>query len=269
MKNNQIKKFIEKVKTEATYKKFLKRDIIYQLIDISKSNCAKINYPNKLRNPLEIGLKFYKNYNEKYYNMIVDGFKTDRIVITHDEDKSFVNTKNDTAHIRLYGNDGDLFIIVHELVHYIDRNNNPQIISDEYWFLSEVFSFYMEKKLELWLEYEKYKDLISARRNNRIYYETKMLTIIEAELYYEELYKKKGTIEESDIDIEKIKLVGNVSEYNLVNYLLQYPLANIISDYIILQNECINDNEFVKVCLSTDLYEILKTYSENQKNIFL
>ncbi len=34
MKEQQIKKFIEQVKLELTYKKFLKIDIIYQLIDI-------------------------------------------------------------------------------------------------------------------------------------------------------------------------------------------------------------------------------------------
>lgn len=258
MTNNQIKEFIEKVKMESTYRKFVKSDIIYQLIDIFKCNYDKMDYPNKIKNPLEIVLQFYKDYNEQYHKMIMDGIKTKRIIISQDEGKSFVSTKNNTAYISLYGNDSDPFIIVHELAHYIDRNSNPQIVSDECWFLSEVFSFYMEKKLQMWLDNEKYKDLISIRINNRIYYEARMLTAIETELYYEELYKKKGTIKENDIAIDKIKLINNYDEPNIVNYLLQYPLANIISSYLIEENTCINENEFMKTCLSIDLRKLLR-----------
>lgn len=73
----------------------------------------------------------------------------------------------------------------------IDKNSNPSIVPNEYWFLSETFAFYIEKELEKWLEKEKYKDLISTRKNNRMYFESKMLQAIENELYYENLFKKK------------------------------------------------------------------------------
>lgn len=256
MNNDLIKVFIEKVKDESLYKKFLEKEIIYQLIDIFKGDYNKISYPNRIKNPLEISLQFYKNYNEEYYKMIMDGIQNDKIEIIQGEGKSFVNTNTNTTHIRLYGNDSDIFIIVHELAHYIDKNSCPQIISDDYWFLSETFAFYMEKKLEKWLEYKKYEELISIRRNNRLYYESKMLKAIEIELYYEELYKDKGTIEENDIDFEKIKLVQNYNESNLVNYLLQYPLANILSTHLIEKN--IKDNDFINTCLTANLYEIIK-----------
>lgn len=269
MKNNEIKEFIERVKIESTYKKILKNDIIYQLIDIFKSDFDRINYPNKIKNPLKKALQFYKDFNEQYYRVVIDGIQSGKILIVKDNGKSYVSTKNNYAYIKLCENDSDVFIIVHELAHYIDRNSSPKIIPDEYWFFSETFAFYVEKKLETWLDSEKYKDLISIRRNNRLYYESRMLTAIEIELYYEDLYKKKGTINESDIDFEKIKSVKNYKETNVVNYLLQYPLANIISSFLIYQDIRINDNEFINMCLNIDLYETINKYTNKNKKIHL
>ena len=201
MEEQQIKKFIEQVKLESSYSKFLKVDIIYQLINNFNAASDKQKYPSEVENPLETALQFYKEYNVQYYNTIIEEFENKRIVISQNSGKSFTDTENNTTYIRLYGNDGDLFIIVHELAHFIDKNSNPQIIPDEYWFLSETFAFYIEKKLENWLKSEKYKNLIFTRINNRMYFESKMLKAIENELNYESLYRQKGIIEESDIDI--------------------------------------------------------------------
>ena len=103
--------------------------------------------------------------------MIIENIKNEIIVISKVSGKSFVDTKNGKAYIKLYENDNDLFIIAHELAHFIDRNSNTTIIPDKYWFLSETFAFYIEKKLEIWLKSEKYENLISTRTNNRIYFE--------------------------------------------------------------------------------------------------
>lgn len=268
MENQQIKKFIEQVKLESTYRKIIKSDIIYQLINKFNAAFDKKSYSSEIENPLEIALQFYKEHNVQYYNLIIEGIESERIIISENSGKSFTDTKNNTTYIRLYGNDGDLFIIVHELAHFIDRNSNPTIIPDEYWFLSETFAFYIEKKLEIWLGSEKYKDLISTRTNNRMYFESKMLKAIENELYYESLYKQKGTIEESDIDIKKIKSIiqYDVSS-NIVNYLLQYPLANILSDCLINNRLIQNDNEIVEKCMNMNLYKILEDYFANQKTL--
>lgn len=266
MENYQIKKFIEQIKLESTYRKFLKNEIIYQLINIFNAVFEKQSYSNKIENPLERVLQFYKEYNVQYYNTIIEGIESKAIVICQDNVKSFTNTEDNTTYIRLYGNDGDLFIIVHELAHFIDRNSNPPIIPDEHWFLSETFAFYIEKKLEIWLENEKYKDLISTRKNNRMYFENKMLKAIENELYYESLYRKKGTIEECDIDIKKIKSIMQYDvSSNIVNYLLQYPIANILSDCLINNHLIKDDNELAEKCINMDLYKILENYLPNKK----
>lgn len=264
MSDKQIIKFIEQVKLESTYKKFIKADIIYKLMSIFNIEFEKQSYSNELKNYLKIALQFYKEYNSNYYNIIIENIKSKKIIINQFNGKPFTNAKKGTAYIRLYGNDGDLYIIVHELAHFIDKTSYPKIIPDKYWFLSETFAFYIEKKLGIWLKSEKYKGLISTRTNNRIYFENKMLEAVENELYYENLFRQKGTIEESDIDIKKIKSIIKYDvPYNIVNYLLQYPLANILSDYLIDNNIIQDDNELAEKCMNLDLYKILEKYQKN------
>lgn len=258
MEEQQIEDFIEKVKKESTYKKFIKMDIIEQLITIFDTNPKKGKYPKTIKNPLKIALNFYKDYNPQYYEMIIEGIKHKKIIISKDQKKSFVDTKNNAAFIALYGNDGDLFMLTHEFAHFIDRNSNPVIIPDKYWFLAETFAFFMEKKLEIWLDNKKYEDLINTKRNNRIYFETKMLETIKNELYYEKLYIKNGRLFRDDISTKKLKAIMKYDIVNLVNNLLSYPIANILSDYFITNNLIHCDNEFVLVCLNINLYEILK-----------
>ena len=77
-----IKNFIEKVKLESTYNKFLKKDIIYQLISIFNKDYEKLTYTKKIKNPLEIALKFYKHYNNDYYSMIIEGLQNSNIIIS-------------------------------------------------------------------------------------------------------------------------------------------------------------------------------------------
>ena len=199
-------------------------------------------------------------------NIIIESIQNKKIVISQHNGKSFTDTNNNTVYIGLYGNDGDLFNIVHELAHFIDRNSTPSIIPDKYWFLSETFAFYIEKKLEIWLKNEKYNNLIFTRTNNRMYFEIKMLKAVENELYYENLYKQKGIIEESDIDIKKIKSIIKYDiSSNIVNYLLQYPLANILSSYLIDNNLLQDDKQLVEKCINMDLYNILENYSISKK----
>lgn len=262
MKERQIKAFIEKAKIESTYRKFVNIDIIKEIINIFNNHYEKKNYPSTIDNPVELALQFYKDYNEKYYHMIMGGIENKKIIISKDKPKSFTDTKNNTTFIRLYKNDSDLFILVHEFAHFIDRNSKPQIVPNDYWFLGEVFSFYMEKKLESWLDNKKYKDLISIRINNRIYFEIKMVKAIEYELYYENLYKEKGNLEESDLDIEKVKYIMRYDVSNLINYLLTYPLANILSSHLINNGLMKDDNALVEQCMEVDLYTILKDYSK-------
>ena len=99
-----------------------------------------------------------------------------------------------------------------------------------------------------------------------MYFEIKMLKAVENELYYENLYKQKGIIEESDIDIKKIKSIIKYDiSSNIVNYLLQYPLANILSSYLIDNNLLQDDKQLVEKCINMDLYNILENYSISKK----
>lgn len=101
-----------------------------------------------------------------------------------------------------------------------------------------------------------------------MYFENKMLEAIENELYYENLYRQKGIIIESDIDIKKVKSIIKYDvPYNIVNYLLQYPLANIFSNCLINNYIIQDDNQLVEKCLNMDLYKILEDYSLDKKTL--
>lgn len=192
-----------------------------------------------------------------------------KTIIFQECKKSFVDINSNCAFINLTDTDNDIFILVHELAHFIDRNHNPKIIPDEYWFFSETFSFYIEKKFEIWLNNKEYEHLISKRRNNRMYFESKMLKAISNLLYYEDLYKSKGKLEEKDIDVKKVKTIMRYDiPYNIVNYLLQYPLANILSTELLNSNIKF-DKDFVQIVLDMNLYEILRKYNNIQKPEFM
>lgn len=255
------KTFIERVKLESGFHKFLKKDLIYQFIDFFKNDYTKKQYPKNIKNPLEIVLHFFMSYNKQYYNMIISSINEKKIIINKDNRKSFTNTETNKTYIRLYENDSDVFILVHEFAHFIDRNSNPQIIPNKYHFLCEVFSFYMEKQLEIWLNNKEFGYLIHTRRHNRLYFESKMTNAIEYMMYCEEFYKKNGKIKLDDLNNEKVESIITYDydlNIGLVNYLLRYPLANLLSDYLIHNQEIKSDADIYKICLNTNLYDILE-----------
>ena len=95
-----------------------------------------------------------------------------------------------------------------------------------------------------------------------MYYESKMVEAIKNELWYEDLYRKNGVIKKEDIYIKKIKTIIKYDiECNIVNYLLMYPVANILSDKLIKDAIITNDNELVKECLNMNLYDVLEIKS--------
>ena len=265
MNDSLTKKFIKKVKIESSYKKIVNKDIIANLDNAFSLEINKKEYPNNINNCLELSLEFYKNYDENYYDIILDGINKGKIIILDKNKKSLVDTQTNNVYIKLSGNDSDVFMLVHEFAHYIDRSSNPVVVPNEFWFLSETFSFYIEKKLEQWLDNTKYHDLIAARINNRIFYEKKMLNAIKIKMYYENLYKEKGKLLESDININDAKLVGKYNVPNTINYLLQYPLANIISNYLI-DSDIPIEGDFAKTCLDIDLYQAIGKFADTTKS---
>lgn len=265
---DKIDKFIRKVKVESGYRKFVNHDIIDLLSNHFNENYKKEQYPSTIDNPLDIALQFYKDYNYEYYNLILNGIKSKDIIIDTEITKSYVNTINSKAYIKLNKNDADIFMLVHEYAHFIDRQSVPLIIPDNYWFFSETFAFYFEKQLELWLDNDKYKDLILERRNNRMFFESRMMKAINYQLYYEDLYKSNGDIKESDIDLEQMNFIMRYdTDGNTVNCLLQYPIANIISETLVKNNLLSDEKEFVSTCLNIDLYGLLDNKFPHQSSI--
>ncbi len=262
IKQQMIQGFINKVKIESGYTKFLEIDFINKMIMTFNKDYLKQDYPKGIDKCLEMALQFYKDFNYNYYKIIVKGITDKKIIIDSKLFKPHVDIKNNIAYIRLYGNDGDLFLLVHEFAHYIDRNSEPKIVADDVSFLSEIFSFYMEKQLELWLSKEKYDNLILTRRNNRMYFESEMVNAVEYELYCEQLFREKGEIDEKDVSIEKVKLIMKYDVPNTVNYLMRYPLANMLSDYLIDIGYDLESENLSQKCLQIDLYQVLEKWTK-------
>ena len=270
MSKKEVNNFITKIQNESQIKKIVNMDIINQLIDTFDKKVDKKEYPNTIDSCFDPVLSFFKEYDpDGYYQLIMDVLNDEEVIrimcsnyISKPNGKSYVEMENGEviAHVHFIGDDSDAFMLVHELAHYIDKVKN--IIPDEYWFLSETFAIYMEKIFEKWLIKEEYNDLIEIRKNNRKYYESKMMNAIKIELYYEDLYKK-GILNKSSINVEDLELLMAYNESNLVNYLLQYPLANVISNCLI-HKDYVSTNRFVEECLNVDLYKAIKNFNDEE-----
>lgn len=253
--------FLKKVMIESSYKKIVEPEILKNFFEIFDKDFEKEEYDSSIDDIYNMALDFYKDYNLKYYNKIINAIKNNQIIIKEHIKNSYTNTNSGKTYIKLNKNDADLFILVHEFAHYIDRSQNPHIIPDEFWFLSETYAFYMEKKLEIWLG-RKYQKLILKRRENRMYFESKMLKAIKYQLKYEKMYLEKGNITEEDLKHTEIRIIEQYNYSNLVNYLLQYPIANVLSDYIIRSFQEDLDEKFYQICLDMNLYKVTKEFQE-------
>lgn len=268
MKDDDIlESFIELVKESSTYSKCVQIDVIKEIISIFDFPCEKRQYPKEITNCLEIALQFYQEYNYEYYKILINGINSKKIVISGDVNKPYMDVREKKAYIKLYGNDGDLYILVHEFAHFIDRCSNPTIVPDQYNFLCEVFSFYIEKQLEKYLQRQngKYDELISVRSNNRIFFESEMTKNIESQLYYERLYKINGKIDKEEVDVNKARELLNYNFTDVVNYLLRYPLGNILSDYIINYDLFDKDCNICEICFKIDLRVALYDFFANSR----
>ena len=259
--------FEKRIRREVNYKKFLNSEILEKMYSLFPKRPLFINSNNFLFS-LEDIKTFYKYYNINYYEIIVNGFNNNRITISKDIKISHVSTLSNDAYIKLTSNDIDLFSVVHELAHFIDCNTNPHIIDDRYNIYAEVFSLYMEKKYEIYLRKISsiYNNVILTRRNNRLFYEKNYLFLINLELYYENLYKKYGYIPIQKVDIDDVRRLMKLNYINIVNFLLRYPIGNILSDYL-LENEDIllNGNICCKlneVSISDEFDNFIDRYSK-------
>ena len=206
--------------------------MIQKLLSLKNEKLEKQEYLKTIIDPLAIALEFYKEQSDDNYKRIIEGIQSEQITLL-EKRQSYIDTKSGKTYILLNHEDSDVFCLVHEFAHFIDHNHKPAIVPDSHWFLVESYAFYMEKRLEKFLSERGYHALVQTRRNNCIVSETKMLTAIENQLFYEEQYQKTKNIETISFDTKKIKTILPYHMTNLVNVLLSYPLANILSEYLI------------------------------------
>ena len=235
--------------------------MIQKLLSLKNEKLEKQEYLKTIIDPLAIALEFYKEQSDDNYKRIIEGIQSEQITLL-EKRQSYIDTKSGNTYILLNHDDSDVFCLVHEFAHFIDRNHKPAIVPDSHCFLAESFAFYMEKRLEKFLSERGYHALVQTRRNNRIVSETKMLTAIENQLFYEEQYQKTKNIETISFEAKKIKTILPYHMTNLVNVLLSYPLANILSEYLINHSVSFLEQEFVEVCTRVNLYDALDEFNQ-------
>lgn len=249
-----LETFKKKVKVESTYDKLCTYKEIDKLINYFDVDVKKINYSKTISNPLEKALFYYKKHFPDYYEIIIDGIKSGKILISDKIKQSVTYLDTGESHIKPFNNDSDVFEFIHEFAHYIDLYLYPHLIS-KYRIFSEVVPFYYEKDFEK--HYKRYySELIRIRKNNRLFYEREMLQVIKYMLDYENHYRLYGNID-NIIDEHKIRLIMDYRSSNLVNFLLRYPIANLISSYMLIHNieMCQNIDEYI--VNNINLFEVM------------
>lgn len=195
-----------------------------------KSKKRKFN--NTIDNPLELVLDFYKSYNVKYYEMILEGLQSGKIIIYNGRGPS--QMFDEYCYVFFNGDDGDAFIAVHEFAHYIDVKLG--LIQSSHNYLGEVFSYYMEKKLEEYMISD-FEDAVEIRRNRRMCTCSKFARSIKYLYELEEEYNDLGIVDYSKL---QNKEASSFEYYNTngdtINHLARYPLAEIYSEYLIRNN---------------------------------
>lgn len=251
-----IDKFKEKVSVESEYSKVYSVSVITSLLEYYDIEVEKMLYPSSIKeDPLNIASNFYQNNFPEYYEIIKNGLDNNEIIIGEFVGSPRTEFNPLRTFIKLSNNDRDVFMIVHELAHYIDLKLNPHIISDNCKFYGEVVPFYVEKVFETFYK-DYYEELIRARKNNRIYYEKERLNVIKLMLKYEEYYRANKSID-SIIDEEEIRQIMKYESCNTVNSLIRYPLANLLSSYMLVKGIPLKQN-LQDDLKNINIYEVIK-----------
>lgn len=253
-----LEQFYNRIQIESQYTKKLNNITIELIINKFNYRCEMMYYPVTVENPLKLVLNFYKNYNLKYYQMIIDGINKRKINMN--ASGNYFDIKNNICNINIKGNDSDIFLLVHEFAHYIDRELKPHIILEKHIILCEVFSYYMELEFEKSLTLE-YSELIRIRRNNRMHSIVNKVKMIELELYYEEEYLKQPSKFTNKINLNDARklIKGN---NNLVNTYLRYPIGIILANYL-QQNRLRVSSSISNYLYELDIYDIIDKFCTN------
>ena len=111
------------------------------MLSLKDEKLEKQEYPKTIIDPLSLALEFYKEQSDDY-KRIIEGIQSGQI-ISLEKGRSYIDTKSGNTYILLNHDDSDVFCLVHEFAHFIDRNHKPAIVPDSHWFLAESYAFYM------------------------------------------------------------------------------------------------------------------------------
>jgi len=232
---------------------------VQKLIELFDVNAIRFNYEKTLSDPLRTALEFYKSYDEDFYEVISWGILNDRVIIGDFVKKSHVNVEKRMCYIKTEGNDHDVYVMVHEMAHFVNAILGQKFIDRNNVIYTEVYSYYMERQLDKFLSKRGYIQPVFARHQNRTYSTCEAARSLKDFLELKRIYEtnKLGLFFQKD-KIEKLLRSG----YNYpAQFYLRYLVGTIYSRRLALEE---SDRPFISRINSLNLdEEISKFRKEN------
>lgn len=232
--DNLIDRFKTKVREESKYSKWLDHETIQMLDDYFLYCTFKKKYDRSDNDALDIALSFFYQYFKEYYGIISKGLSNGKIMISEYAPGNYTLPDERFSYVKLAGLESDMYIIIHELAHYIDVSLHPRIIREKKWVYAETVPFFVERTFES-KEYQMYYRVINTRKTNRNHSTYDMLQAIKLMLKYEDHYRCFGNIDDI-LDEGEVKRIMSLRTPNLVNSFLKYPIAILYSAYMLENN---------------------------------
>lgn len=204
---------------------------ILKLINLFDIKAVRFRYEHKLSDPLDIALKFYKSFNRKFYDIIAQGILQDRVLIGPFCKKSYVNAKTKLCFIKPVGTDEDVYIMVHEMAHYVNVMLDDAFVDRSNVIYTEVFSYYIERLFDRYLIENGYLDLAIIRHQNRIESTCNIARNLKDFLELKKLYEKNvlGLLKEQ----EKIQRILRCKKDYPAQFYLRYLVGNLYSKTLV------------------------------------
>ena len=232
---------------------------VQKLIELFDVNAIKFKYENTLPDPLRVALEFYKAYDEQFYEIISLGILNDRILIGDFVKRSHVNVDKKMCYIKTEGNDHDVYVMVHEMAHYVNAILGQKFIDRNNVIYTEVFSYYMERQLDKFLLEKGYHQLVFTRYQNRTHSTCETARSLKNFLDLKRIYEtnKFGLLFEKDRITKLLRCDRNYP----AQFYLRYLIGTIYSRRLALEE---SDRPFISRINSLNLDdEISKFRREN------
>lgn len=242
----------------------ISEESIQKMIKLFDVKAIMFKYEKTISDPLRTALEFYKEYDKEFYEIISEGILNDRILIGDFVKRSYVSVDKKLCFIKTEGNDHDVYVMIHEMAHYVNAMLNQKFIDRNNSIYTEVFSYYMERQLDKFLIARGYYEVVFARYQNRTYSTCETAKSLKNFLTLKRIYEtnKLGLLLEQD----RIEKVLRCDRNYPAQYYLRYLVGTIFSRRLAMEE---SDKPFIERIKALDLDEEIARFSKENVTLIL